>query len=62
MGNDAIVVASSAMRTRVPTRREEVAMLSACSTGDNDDVEDEKAVMNDCLRSSETSLRNLIYI
>jgi hypothetical protein len=53
MGNDAIVVASSAMMTRVPTSREEVAMLSARSTGDK--------VADDCLRSSETSLRNLIF-
>ena len=62
MGNDAMVVASSAIMKRVAMRSDEVAMLSACSTGDNDDEQDDdEELEDDCLlRSSDTSLRNLI--
>ncbi len=63
MGNDAIAVASSAMMTRVPARREEVAKLSARSTSDTvEDEEQQGAFIDVCLRSSETSLRNLVYV
>lgn len=68
-GIDAIVVASKAMINRVAMRRDDVAMLSARSTGDDDSVDEQQGVAlekeeemedDDCLRSSETSLRNLM--
>lgn len=59
MGNDAIVVASSAIMKRVAMKSDEVAMLSARSTGDCDEDEPQE-VDKDSLRSSETSLRNLM--
>ena len=61
MGNDAMVVASSAIIKRVAMRSDEVAMLSARSTGDNDDEQEVVELEDDCLlRSSDASLRNLI--
>lgn len=71
MGIDAMVVASKVMINRVAMRRDDVAMFSARSTGDNDSVDERQGVVlekeeevteddDDCLRSSETSLRNLM--
>ena len=71
MGIDAMVVASKVMINSVAMRRDDVAMFSARSTGDNDSVDEQQGVVVlekeeeetedvDCLRSSETSLRNLM--
>ena len=60
MGNDAMVVASSAIINRVAMSSDEVTMLSARSTGENVDEEEEQEGDEESLRSSETSLRNLI--